>query len=764
MKPGMRILGAVLVLVSAMIGSFSPIASPAVTAEPDIRSGEETWVGTKTGPEFVPDEIVVRFRAGVPAQTIEAINRSHGAATVKVGARSGLYRIRLPKGANAEAVAAAYKGRPEVAAASRLAIARAFAPPDDPYYRYQWNMENPTTGWGGVNWQAVWERSDRPKAAGVPVAIIDTGVAYNNPNATDLKGYANFLILNGSDLVNNDNDPSDDHGHGTHVAGTVAQGTNNSRGVVGVASGATIVPIKVLDNTGTGTEADVVEGIYMAIGASATTANSCTFDSTAPPARVINMSLGMPVGTTLDQLPGLKEALDCALARDVVVVAAAGNDASATDVAYPAKYPTAIAVGATTIDEKYAWYSNEGADVDVVAPGGEDCSGSNQLYCTILGINPDKNGDGYADGILQQTFAMGSDPNNSGNWAYYFLQGTSMASPHAAATAALVRGVNPGLSAADVRAVLEQTGRKLGLQPDNPGLIDAAAAVQRAVDLLGGTNNPPVANAGPDQTANEGSMVAFNGSGSSDADGSIVSYSWSYGDGTGGTGVTASHAYADNGIYTVNLTVTDNQGATATDSAMVTINNVAPTAEAGGPYSGSTGQSITFNGSATDPGTADTRTYAWNFGDGNTGAGATPSHTYSAAGTYTAILTVTDDDGGVGTDTSSVTVSAPATVANVAIAMSKQVSSKRWTASAAVTLRSQDASGPPMAGATVYGSWSGVYKSKKDVSGTTDSNGQVVFKTPSLNRSGTATFTVTRVRENNQDITMTGTTSSSISN
>lgn len=461
-------------------------AQTAVAVETEIRSGGNAWTKNKTGPQFVPNEIVVRFRNEVSPQAIEAINRSQNSTIVRVGERSKLYRLRLPTEVNLETALTSYRARPEVSQAARSAIAQTFTAPNDPYYYLQWHLDNPT--WGGIQWQNVWERPDQPKGTGVPVAIIDTGAAWDNPNATDLAGQ-NFLILPGSDVFNKDSNPTDDNGHGTHVAGTIAQATNNGRGVAGIASGATIIPIKVLDNTGSATEVEVIEGIYLAIGATA----PCNFDpAVAPPAKVINMSIGWPVGTLLTDLPGLPEALDCALTRDTVTVAAAGNDGSETQVAYPAAYPTVIAVGATTIDKKYTWYSNAGVDIDLVAPGGEDCSGDNWIICFMYGINPDKNNDGYADAVLQQTFTLGSDPNNAANWAYYFLQGTSMASPHVVGVAALVRGVNPNLSALETRSILEQTADNLGNigWPYGHGLVNALAAVNAAAPASSPTPTP----------------------------------------------------------------------------------------------------------------------------------------------------------------------------------------------------------------------------------------------------------------------------------
>src|SRR5262249_21539547 len=129
-------------------------------------------------------------------------------------------------------------------------------------------------------------------------------------------------------------------------------------------------------------------------------------------------------------------------------------------------------------------------------------------------------------------------------------------------------------------------------------------------------DNLPTANAGPDRTGSEGSAVSFSGSGT-DVEGALT-YSWTFGDGGPATGANVSHAYADEGTYTATLTVTDSGGQAVGDTAVVTVSNVAPTANAGPARSGDEGAPITFLGSATDPGVNDVLTYSWTFGDGGT--------------------------------------------------------------------------------------------------------------------------------------------------
>jgi uncharacterized repeat protein (TIGR02543 family) len=249
--------------------------------------------------------------------------------------------------------------------------------------------------------------------------------------------------VGGWDFVNSDGHPNDDNGHGTHVAGTVAQSTNNGFGVAGVAFGATVMPVKVLNAAGTGTYQWIAEGIYYAV------------DNGAD---IINLSLGGSVHSAT-----LESAVAYAYNSRVVVFAASGND-SADSCDYPAAYDDyVVAVGATQYDESRAPYSNYGSSLDVVAPGGN------------TGV--DQNGDGYADGVLQNTFG-----NTTVEWSYWFYQGTSMATPHASGVAALLLSVNPTLTPSQIKNVLESNAEDLGTAGRDDvygwGLIDAYAALE----------------------------------------------------------------------------------------------------------------------------------------------------------------------------------------------------------------------------------------------------------------------------------------------
>jgi serine protease len=322
-------------------------------------------------------------------------------------------------------------------------IAHATAVPNDFYYPLQWHFT-------AVQSEAAWDVST---GAGVVVAVLDTGIAdIGNEDGVNI-----CSTITPRDVVNGDDDPVDGDGHGTHVSGTIAQATNNSTGVAGLAYNACILPVKVLDDTGSGDFADIADGVHYAV---------------ANGANVINMSLGTNARYNVRNISYMDAELDYAYANNVTVVVSSGNDGSRKNVSYPAIYPTTIAVGATDYNNNVTRYSNKGVGLDLVAPGGD--------------TTRDHNNDGYVDGVLQETVIDGS-------WNYYFFQGTSMASPHVAAVAALLVAADGSLTPDLVYQALTTTTVDLNEtgydKTSGYGLIQAYDALTG--DEGGGTEPPP---------------------------------------------------------------------------------------------------------------------------------------------------------------------------------------------------------------------------------------------------------------------------------
>lgn len=269
------------------------------------------------------------------------------------------------------------------------------------------------------------------------------------------------------------------------------------------------------------------------------------------------------------------------------------------------------------------------------------------------------------------------------------------------------------------------------------------------------TGEPPVADADGPYGGDEDVAIDFDGSESYDLDlGDTLTYAWDFGDGTTGTGVSPSHAYLWGDTFAVILTVDDGNGNTdtATTSATVAEVNDEPVADANGPYIGTVGEAITFDGSGSsdfdnEDGTDandQVLTYAWAFGDGETGSGVTASHTYAEAGTYTVVLTVTDDDGATDTDSQDVTVSEAGATMHVGDldGDSSPFGRSGWTATVAITVH--DANEHAVGDATVSGTWSDGYSG--DASCTTDAEGQCTVATDRIRKSeSSVTFTVDTV-------------------
>ena len=460
-------------------------------------------LNTSAAPPFVPGQIVVK---GDPIEFSEY-------SVTKRLRRSDLTVLEVGAG-NERAAIMRLRGKGRWAAFNLLASKSAIV--DDSFRIFQWHFDR-------IQANQAWDLST---GANVTVAVLDTGLSQGPDGVND--------VCDPIDIVNEDSNPADGDGHGTHVSGTIAQNSNNGTGVAGLAYSACIMPVKVLDDTGSGSFSDIAEGIYHAVDKGA---------------EVINMSLGINARYGVTSDPVMDPALQYAADNDVIVVAASGNDGYRKNVSYPAIYPTVIAVGSTDARDRVVRYSNRGAGLDLVAPGGD--------------TSRDDNGDGYVDGVLQET-DLGE------GHSYYFFQGTSMASPHVAAAAALL--ISHGAQPSEVRGLLQDNTKDIV----DSGFDTASGwGLIQAYDALSAVNQPSTGNP-PDADFTfscSDYLCNFDAQGSNDTDGDIISYIWDFGDGTTDTTTTdnIAHTYAATGFFNVTLTVEDNEGMSDSLSQTVTI-------------------------------------------------------------------------------------------------------------------------------------------------------------------------------------------------
>jgi serine protease len=428
--------------------------------------------------------------AAVPALSTAAAGVSPargfapGEVIVKLEGERAARTVPLPPGIGVRRAASGLRRNPAVAYAvpNYLARASAAAPsltssglPNDPgpidgppgppggWISLQWNFLPWAGGTGaalpsspgGIDAVGAWRNlrdAGRPGGRGVVVAVLDTGVAYRSFGGRFLRSpdFSTGQFVPGFDFVSRDRLPLDQNGHGTHVAGTIAEKTDNGIGLVGLAHGAKLMPVRVLDRHGSGEADDIARGIRFAV---------------AHGADVINMSFNFGCNKPV---PSIDEELRRAYRAGVVTVASIGNLGAETCVSPPATGPRVIGVGGTTEGGCLGSYSLTGKGIDVVAPGG----GVPAVGCPSVSARP----------IYQVTLKSG-DGRRFGEPGTYV--GTSMAAAHVSGLAALVlaSGVLEPLGSRRtlvnrVARRIRETARDLGLPParQGSGLIDAAAA------------------------------------------------------------------------------------------------------------------------------------------------------------------------------------------------------------------------------------------------------------------------------------------------
>jgi subtilisin family serine protease len=350
----------------------------------------------------------------------------------------GWYSVSVPVGTSMQQALAFWQSHPNVAIVTPDFELTTQSIPNDPSFGSLWGLSNNGSQGGllnaDINIEPAWALGT---ATSIVTAVIDTGVDYTHPdlasniwtntdevagNGIDDDGNGFVDDVRGWDFVNNDSDPMDDNGHGTHVAGTIGAVGNNGIGVTGVAWTASIMPLKFLDQSGSGSLSDAIKAIQYA---------------RVNGAKIINASWGGG---------GFSSALQSAITQFItsggLFVAAAGNEATNNDVtpSYPANYQGVISVGASTRTDTRASFSNYGTSVDVFAPG--------QSILSTL-------------------------PGNR----YGSLSGTSMATPQVAGALALLWGQNPTLSATTIsQALINSTDNVLRASNSTHGRINVGAA------------------------------------------------------------------------------------------------------------------------------------------------------------------------------------------------------------------------------------------------------------------------------------------------
>lgn len=390
------------------------------SADPDSHSDRTVRTGEDNGhvSHFAVDEIVVKFRTPMTDRQLLQLRKELDLTVVRH--LGPIYVFRSKKHTAEELARYFRKWNPEYAEPHYLYLTNqlegdadtgAVIPNDTLYSEYQWNLPQIAT-------EAGWNLTKGSKD--IVVAVVDTGVQSDHP---DLRG----RLVEGTNIVDPSKPPEDDVGHGTHVAGIIAAGVNNNEGVAGMTWYTKIMPVKVLDSSGSGSTYSVAQGVIWAVDHGA---------------HIINMSLGNYAEASF-----LHDALKYAYDRGVVLIAASGND-NTDRPGYPAAYPEVFAVAATDPNGVKADYSNFGDYIDVAAPGT-------------------------------------SIPSTYPGSRYAALSGTSMASPHVAALASLVKAVNPQLGTEEIMDLLRKTAKDLGPAGKDPnfghGEIDVRSALQSAM-------------------------------------------------------------------------------------------------------------------------------------------------------------------------------------------------------------------------------------------------------------------------------------------
>ncbi|MFF6784680.1 S8 family serine peptidase [Streptomyces sp. NPDC012510] len=463
-------------LVAGMTSSVAVAAPAKADAAPALAGATEAAPGTTA------ERLIVGYKSGAAEATSNKAADADAAAKGKEAGERLDFQRRLGSGAalvdlgedltktDVADVIAEYQADPQVAYVVPDRLNKPLATPNDTEYNKQWDLFESTAG---MNVPGAW---DKTTGSGVTVAVIDTGYVAHSDLAANIVGGYDFIAdtevsVDGNGRDSNPADPGDWYAdgecgqvegqtsswHGTHVAGTIAATTNNNKGVAGIAYGAKVSPVRVLGKCG-GYDSDIIDAITWASGGavSGVPANTNV-------AKVINMSLGGGGACT----SATQSAINAAVNRGTTVVVAAGNSNANAANYSPASCNNVISVAATNRAGSRSYYSNFGSAVDIAAPGGETR--------TVT-----------SNGILSTLNAGASTP---GSESYDYYQGTSMAAPHIAGLAALLKSASSSLTPAQIESAIKTNARALPGTCSGgcgAGLADAAKTVQAVTGGSGG--------------------------------------------------------------------------------------------------------------------------------------------------------------------------------------------------------------------------------------------------------------------------------------
>ena len=633
-------------LLAALVG-LNACSDQSPTSESSKTSGTPSFSQLASESEFVPGQLIVRFTPGAARSEIAQAHRAQKKADmllsrteileVPVGEELAIAE-QLSKNPNVEFAEPDYimkVGPCEISVTCTL--------PDGSFFHYKWDLHNTGSindqalGYGvvtsgnvdaDIDWAEAYDYLTPTFSGSAVIGILDTGIRTTHQAFTGkILGGRRFVCVTGvapacapaaSGTVTNF---TDDHGHGSHVAGiAAARGTTPVPGV-GYGPNIKLLILKVCDNTGSCPNSATANAIIYAADNGA---------------NILNLSLGA-FGSNPDGTGSAAQqaAFQYAATKNVLAFCSTGNDDGKPNytggVGYPARFPECVAVASTNWTDTKANYSNYGPQTALSAPGGAG--------------NPTGN-----------PFSLILAPSHTSNTGYNWRAGTSMAAPQVAGLAALLYAT--GLTNRDaIRERLQNTVDDLGAPGRDPQFGFGRINAYRALTGLD-PSAPPVPVIGGPYAGSEGSPVAFDGSASFDPNGKPITVSWNFGDGNTSSALKPNHTFRDNGAFNVLLTAFDAANNQHRVHTVVAINNVSPTVSASlNTTSIMSGQSVALTGGFSDPGLDDSP-WGWsiNWGNGITtgqstdqASAITGSRQFCAVGGYNVTLTVTDKDGGPGT-------------------------------------------------------------------------------------------------------------------